>query len=281
MTAGAVPRRLCVKGKLGVVVAAERARNAARIGAWMRAAAMGARSPVPPPAWAISCRNFSQPPSGASSPDTRSSSMARGEHSVTDEHPAARYGCRSAPRHRPGPRDSLLRRATRASTASRADARDPTHPGLQHLGDVERVSAGQPVQRRPYRTRFPRPGHPDRVHRQRRAGLICLVDRWTARSPRARRSGSLAVRALVAVGDDCRTAEFRSRRRRNRSRSTVASSAQWTSSTTTTFSAPRFVELAQQSAEQLFASSARAAQVEQFSAELSGRGRKAARVGGG
>ena len=66
------------------------------------------------------------------------------------------------------------------------------------------------------------------------------------------------------------TAASRSRRPRNRSRSRVASSAQWTSSTTTHVQRAGLADLAQQRAEQLLAVGAGPAQLEQLAAELVG-----------
>ena len=108
-------------------------------------------------------------------------------------------GQRGHVEHARGPRRRAA--ATRASTASRADGGTAAGAGPQHLGDVERVSAGQPVQlgRSPGRCRRPAP---PTASADSGASPIRRVDRWEASSPSASRSGSLGGQGVIAVGGD-------------------------------------------------------------------------------
>ena len=188
----AVPRRLRVKGHPGVVVAAEQAQRGQDPGV-DDAAAMRARSPAPPPAGRSRDGTSASRRPRRAARTRQSSSTADGGHSVTDS--TSRSSMRV-------PISAATSSSSRDSSAQPRDARQHrvacrrrhrTHPGLQHLGDVERVSAGQPVQRG--RIEPASCGQdPDRARGQRRQpdppGRSL---RRQARRGQAR-SGSLAVR---------------------------------------------------------------------------------------
>ena len=175
-----------------------------------------------------------RPPSATSTPavdqlvDRRPASASATASSSVRSHPGAEQRS-DVERPRAG-RDSPSTRAEHRVARRTAGSRLPVV--VQHLGDEERVAAGEVVQLVGAGGRMPVGERGDGRLASAAAASIRRVLRSVATArPRRPRSGSPAARLVVAVGHQQQgRAGVRIRRPRNRSRSSVASSAQCTSS---------------------------------------------------
>ena len=110
--------------------------------------------------------------------------------------------------------------------------RDPVQPGLQHLRDVERVSAGGLVQLGGIQAAAP--GHDRHGPRRQREEFDPPGTSLHRELPESHPQRVVTASSSSWHVATIRTGSSRIRRARNRSRSRVASSAQWMSSMTTT-----------------------------------------------